>query len=81
MIYSQSLLKSPKSLRVFEIINVVSKRADARKILNVDKYIGALGLTVSPHLRGQKLGQRMLEARWDNSIPNRGFFYFLRDGW
>ena len=41
----------------------VSEKVDVLGIYGVDKYISALGLSVAPTFRGQKLGVRLLEAR------------------
>lgn len=46
-----------------QIMDKMFEKADARVIYGVDKYISAVGLTVSSKFRGQKLGLRMLEAR------------------
>ena len=59
----QKRFQSPKLKRVLQIMADITKKADARTIYGVDKYISAVGLNVLPHLRGQKLGLRMLEAR------------------
>ncbi|XP_058801479.1 uncharacterized protein LOC131670120 isoform X2 [Phymastichus coffea] len=75
------LLESPKLIKLFDIILEISHKADARKILNVDKYIAALGLSVAPHIRGQKLGQRMLEASDVHSIHSDCLPDFSSTSW
>jgi len=57
--------KSANFKKIMEVMGNISKQADVRKILGVDKYISAIGLTVSHKYRGQKLGLHMLKARND----------------
>jgi len=55
--------KSVKTRKLFEFMHSISEKADVRDIYGVDKYVSALGLSVAPAFRGQKLGVRLLEAR------------------
>ncbi|XP_014205813.1 uncharacterized protein LOC106637522 [Copidosoma floridanum] len=57
--------KSKKAKKLFKFMQGLSEKADVRDIYGVDKYISALGLSVAPAFRGQKLGVRLLEARND----------------
>lgn len=45
-------------------MNEFSKKADVHDVYGNEKHVlSALGLSVSPDFRGQKLGLRLLEAR------------------
>lgn len=55
--------KSRKVRKLFEFMHDLTENVDVGKIYGTDKYISALGLSVSPAFRGQKLGIRLLEAR------------------
>ncbi|KAL7299178.1 hypothetical protein TKK_0007774 [Trichogramma kaykai] len=55
--------KSSKFKALAKIMLDAKETADCSNILGVDEYISAIGLAVATHLRGQKLGLRLLEAR------------------
>ncbi|XP_014227016.1 uncharacterized protein LOC106652526 [Trichogramma pretiosum] len=58
--------KSQGSRKIFEFMHDLNEKApDVRDIYKVDTYISALGLSVHPNFRGQKLGVRLLESRTD----------------
>ncbi|KAJ8687509.1 hypothetical protein QAD02_023303 [Eretmocerus hayati] len=57
--------RSPKSRLIFELMHEISEQADVRNIYGVDRYISALGLSIVPAYRGQKLGVHLLKIRDD----------------
>ncbi|XP_008212188.1 uncharacterized protein LOC100680143 [Nasonia vitripennis] len=57
--------KCEKARKIFEFIHDESEKVDVCGMYGVDTYISALGLSVSPAFRGQKLGVTLLEARND----------------
>ena len=48
----------------------LDKKIDVRDIFEVDSYIAALGLSVAPAFRGQKLGVRLIEARFRELVEH-----------
>lgn len=61
MFTSQPRSKSMKL--IFEIMGRMTEEADVLKKYGVDKYLGALGLSVNKAFSGQGLGEELLRAR------------------
>jgi len=55
--------KSKNFLKMWELMELLLKKCDVKKIYNVDKYMGSICLCVNSAYRGQKLGYYMLDAR------------------